>query len=102
MSRVSHHAHLGLAQGEPGASQSRVPHAGGRRQELAEDRILDSTEKVPLRATYLVDQERKIVARERSERGREQRGGLRVVAALQCGELCPATGARGNRPSCGR
>jgi alkyl hydroperoxide reductase subunit AhpC len=54
--------------------------------------ILDPIEKVPLRATYLLDPERKIrwLCVNDLSVGRSTGEVLRVLAALQCGELCPA------------
>jgi peroxiredoxin (alkyl hydroperoxide reductase subunit C) len=62
-------------------------------KELAEELgILDPIERVPLRATYLLDQERKIrwLCVNDLSVGRSTGEVLRVLAALQCGELCPA------------
>lgn len=54
--------------------------------------ILDPIEQVPLRATYLVDQSRKIrwLCVNDLSVGRSTGEVLRVLAAMQCGELCPA------------
>jgi lipoyl-dependent peroxiredoxin subunit C len=59
--------------------------------------ILDPIEKVPLRATYLLDQERKIrwLCVNDLSVGRSTGEVLRVLAALRCGELCPANWSPG-------
>jgi len=62
-------------------------------KEVAEELgILDPVEKVPLRATYLLDQERKIrwLCVNDLSVGRSTGEVLRVLAALQSGGLCPA------------
>jgi lipoyl-dependent peroxiredoxin subunit C len=94
----SHHAHLAWRKENPALRNLEFPMLADFRKELAEDLgILDSIEKVPLRATYLVDQERKIrwLCVNDLSVGRSTGEVLRVLAALQCGELCPANWSPG-------
>ena len=64
---------------------------------MYERTLMDPIEKVPLRATYLVDPERKIrwLCVNDLSVGRSTGEVLRVLAALQCGELCPANWSPG-------
>ena len=94
----SHHAHLAWRKENPALRNLEFPMLADAGKELAEELgILDSTEKVPLRATYLVDQERKIrwLCVNDLSVGRSTGEVLRVLAALQCGELCPANWSPG-------
>jgi peroxiredoxin (alkyl hydroperoxide reductase subunit C) len=94
----SHHTHLAWRRENAALRSLEFPMLADERKEVAESLgILDPIENVPLRATYLLDAERKIrwlcvndlsVSRSTGEV-------LRVLAALQCGELCPANWAPG-------
>ena len=66
--------------------------ADDRKEVAGELGILDPVEGVPLRATYLLDQERKIrwLCINDLSVGRNTGEVLRVLAGCQCGELCPA------------
>jgi len=66
--------------------------ADDRKEVSRELGILDPVEDVPLRATYLLDQERKIrwLCINDLSVGRNTGEVLRVLAGCQCGELCPA------------
>jgi peroxiredoxin (alkyl hydroperoxide reductase subunit C) len=92
MSGDSHHAHLAWRKENPDIRNLAFPMVADADKEVAEELgILDPTEKVPLRATYLLDQERKIrwLCVNDLSVGRSTGEVLRVLAALQCGELCP-------------
>jgi peroxiredoxin (alkyl hydroperoxide reductase subunit C) len=98
VSADSHDAHLAWRQENPALRNLEFPMLADFRKELAgELGILDSIEKVPLRATYLVDPERKIrwLCVNDLSVGRSTGEVLRVLAALQCGELCPANWSPG-------
>ena len=89
----SHHAHLAWRNENPALRNLEFPMlADVDRKVAAELGILDAIEMVPLRATYLLDQERKIrwLCVNDLSVGRSTGEVLRVLAALQCGELCPA------------
>lgn len=89
----SHHAHLAWRKENPDLRNLDFPMLADAGKEVAEELgILDPIEKVPLRATYLLDQERKIrwLCVNDLSVGRNTGEVLRVLAALQCGELCPA------------
>ena len=102
----THHAHLAWRKENPALRNLEFPMLADDRKEVAEELgILDPIEKVPLRATYLVDPERKIrwLCVNDLSVGRNTGEVLRVLAALQCGELCPANWSPGQatlvRPS---
>jgi len=89
----SHYAHLAWRKENPALRNLGFPMLADYRKELAEELgILDPVEKVPLRATYLVDPERTIrwVCVNDLSVGRSTAEVLRVLEALQTGELCPA------------
>jgi peroxiredoxin (alkyl hydroperoxide reductase subunit C) len=89
----SHHSHLAWRTENPALRNLEFPMLADADKEVAEELgILDPIEKVPLRATYLLDQERKIrwLCVNDLSVGRSTGEVLRVLAALQCGELCPA------------
>jgi peroxiredoxin (alkyl hydroperoxide reductase subunit C) len=88
-----HDAHLAWRKENPDLRDLEFPMLADCRKELAgELGILHPIEKVPLRATYLIDAERKIrwLCVNDMSVGRSTGEVLRVLAALQCGELCPA------------
>jgi peroxiredoxin (alkyl hydroperoxide reductase subunit C) len=94
----SHHAHLAWRKENPALRNLEFPMVADAGKELATELgILDPTEKVPLRATYLLDQDRKIrwLCVNDLSVGRSTGEVLRVLAALQCGELCPANWSPG-------
>ena len=94
----SHHAHLEWRKENPALRNLEFPMLADAGKEVAEELgILDPIEKVPLRATYLLDQERKIrwLCVNDLSVGRSTGEVLRVLAALQCGELCPANWSPG-------
>ena len=89
----SHLAHLAWRKENPALRNLEFPMLADAGKEVADELgILDPTEKVPLRATYLLDPERKIrwLCVNDLSVGRSTGEVLRVLAALQCGELCPA------------
>jgi lipoyl-dependent peroxiredoxin subunit C len=94
----THHSHLAWRKENPALRNLEFPLLADAGKELVEELgILDPTEKVPLRATYLLDQERKIrwLCVNDLSVGRSTGEVLRVLAALQCGELCPANWSPG-------
>jgi peroxiredoxin (alkyl hydroperoxide reductase subunit C) len=94
----SHHSHLAWRKENPALRNLEFPMLADAGKELAgELGILDPAEKVPLRATYLLDPERKIrwLCVNDLSVGRSTGEVLRVLAALQCGELCPANWSPG-------
>ena len=94
----SHHSHLAWRTENPALRNLAFPMLADADKEVAEELgILDPIEKVPLRATYLVDPERKIrwLCVNDLSVGRSTGEVLRVLAALQCGELCPANWSPG-------
>ena len=94
-------AHLAWRRENPDLRDLEFPMLADCRKELAgELGILHPIEKVPLRATYLIDPERKIrwLCVNDMSVGRITGEVLRVLAALQCGELCPANWSPG-RPT---
>jgi peroxiredoxin (alkyl hydroperoxide reductase subunit C) len=94
----SHDAHLAWRKENPALRNLGFPMLADSRRELADELgILDSVEKVPLRATYLLDAESKIrwLCVNDLSVGRSTGEVLRVLAALQCGELCPANWSPG-------
>ena len=94
----SHDAHLAWRKENPALRNLEFPMLADAGKELATELgILDPVEMVPLRATYLVDQERKIrwLCVNDLSVGRSTGEVLRVLAALQCGELCPANWSPG-------
>ena len=100
MSGDSHDEHLAWRQENPALRNLEFPMVADSRKELAgELGILHSIENVPLRATYLLDKERKIrwLCVNDLSVGRSTGEVLRVLAALQCGELCPANWNPGQR-----
>jgi len=89
----SHHAHLAWRKENPALRNLEFPMLADADKAVAgELGILDPIEEVPLRATYLLDQERKIrwLCVNDLSVGRSTGEVLRVLAALQCGQLCPA------------
>jgi peroxiredoxin (alkyl hydroperoxide reductase subunit C) len=89
----SHHAHLAWRKENPALRNLEFPMLADPDKAVARELgILDPIEQVPLRATYLVDQERKIrwLCVNDLSVGRSTGEVLRVLAALQCGQLCPA------------
>ena len=94
----SHHSHLAWRTENPALRNLAFPMLADADKEVAEELgILDPIEKVPLRATYLLDKERKIrwLCVNDLSVGRSTGEVLRVLAALQCGELCPANWSPG-------
>jgi len=94
----THHSHLAWRTENPALRNLEFPMLADADKEVAEELgILDPIEKVPLRATYLLDQERKIrwLCVNDLSVGRSTGEVLRVLAALQCGELCPANWSPG-------
>jgi lipoyl-dependent peroxiredoxin subunit C len=94
----SHHSHLAWRKENPALRNLEFPMLADAGKEVAEALgILDPFEKVPLRATYLLDQERKIrwLCVNDLSVGRSTGEVLRVLAALRCGELCPANWSPG-------
>jgi peroxiredoxin (alkyl hydroperoxide reductase subunit C) len=94
----SHHAHLAWRKENPAIRNLDFPMLADADKEVAQELgILDPIEKVPLRATYLLDQARKIrwLCVNDLSVGRSTGEVLRVLAALQCGELCPANWSPG-------
>jgi peroxiredoxin (alkyl hydroperoxide reductase subunit C) len=93
VSADSEHAHLAWRKENPDLRNLQFPMVGDDRKEVAgELGILDPVEQVPLRATYLLDRERRIrwLCVNDLSVGRSTGEVLRVLAGLQCGELCPA------------
>ena len=94
----THDDHLAWRRENAALRNLEFPMLSDSRRELAEELgILDSIENVPLRATYLLDPERKIrwLCVNDLSVGRSTGETLRVLAALQCGELCPANWSPG-------
>ena len=94
----SDHAHLAWRKENPALRNLEFPMLADADKAIAgELGILDPVEQVPLRATYLLDQERKIrwLCVNDLSVGRSTGEVLRVLAALQCGELCPANWSPG-------
>ena len=89
----SHYVHLAWRRENPAVRNLRFPMLADYRKDLAEALgILHPVEKVPLRATYIVDPEgiiRWVCVNDLSV-GRSTDEVLRVLEALQTGELCPA------------
>jgi peroxiredoxin (alkyl hydroperoxide reductase subunit C) len=93
VSADSEFAHLAWRKENPDLRNLEFPMlADERKQVSGELGILDAVEQVPLRATYLLDQDRKIrwLCVNDLSVGRNTGEVLRVLAGLQCGELCPA------------
>ena len=89
----SHLTHLAWRQENPALRNLDFPMVADAGKEVSEQLgILDPIEQVPLRATYLLDKDRKIrwLCVNDLSVGRSTGEVLRVLAALQCGELCPA------------
>lgn len=94
----SHQAHLAWRNSNPELHDLAFPMLADADKELSEALgILDPVENVPLRATYLLDPEGRIrwLCVNDLSVGRSTGEVLRVLAALQCGELCPANWAPG-------
>jgi peroxiredoxin (alkyl hydroperoxide reductase subunit C) len=94
----THETHLAWRRENPELRSLDFPMVADSDKELARELgILDPVEQVPLRATYLVDQDRKIrwLCVNDLSVGRSTGEVLRVLAGLQCGELCPANWAPG-------
>jgi peroxiredoxin (alkyl hydroperoxide reductase subunit C) len=93
VSADSHDSHLAWRRENPALRDLEFPMLADFEKQLTQELgILDPTQQVPLRATYLVDPERKIrwLCVNDLSVGRSTGEVLRVLAALQCGELCPA------------
>jgi peroxiredoxin (alkyl hydroperoxide reductase subunit C) len=85
--------HLAWRTEQPDIRTLAFPMLSDARKEVAAALgILDPVEGVPLRATYLLDPQRRIrwLCVNDLSVGRSTGEVLRVLAALQCGELCPA------------
>jgi len=94
----SHYSHLAWRQENPALRNLEFPMLADADKEVAEELgILHPTENVPLRATYLLDPESNIrwLCVNDLSVGRSTGEVLRVLAALQCGELCPANWSPG-------
>jgi lipoyl-dependent peroxiredoxin subunit C len=94
----SHYVHLAWRKENPALRNLGFPMLADYRKDLAEQLgILDPVEKVPLRATYLVDPEGVIrwLCVNALSVGRSTGEVLRVLKALQTGELCPANWSPG-------
>lgn len=88
----THHAHLAWRRENPAIRDLGFPMLADADTEVAGSLgILDPEEQVPLRATYLLDPDRRIrwLCVNDLSVGRSTGEVLRVLAALQCGELCP-------------
>jgi peroxiredoxin (alkyl hydroperoxide reductase subunit C) len=93
MSADSEHAHLAWRKENPDLRDLAFPMLADDRKEVADELgILDPVEQVPLRATYLLDEARRIrwLCVNDLSVGRSTGEVLRVLAGCQCGELCPA------------
>jgi peroxiredoxin (alkyl hydroperoxide reductase subunit C) len=93
MSADSEHAHLAWRKENPDLRDLAFPMLADDRKEVADELgILDPVEQVPLRATYLLDEGRRIrwLCVNDLSVGRSTGEVLRVLAGCQCGELCPA------------
>ncbi len=89
----SHHSHLAWRKENTDLRNIGFPMLADADKQVAEELgILDPVDNVPLRATYLLDKDRKIrwLCVNDLSVGRSTGEVLRVLAALQCGELCPA------------
>ncbi len=102
----SHFSHLAWRKENPALRGLGFPMLADYRKDLAEELgILDPTEKVPLRAIYIVDPEQVIrwLCVNDLSVGRSTKETLRVLEALQTGELCPCNWTPGEamleRPS---
>lgn len=96
----SHQAHLAWRRESPALRDLEFPMLADADKVVAgELGILDPVENVPLRATYLLDQERKIrwLCVNDLSVGRSTGEVLRVLAALQSGQLCPANWSPGQK-----
>jgi peroxiredoxin (alkyl hydroperoxide reductase subunit C) len=94
VSADTEYAHLAWRKESPELRNLEFPMlADDRKAVSGELGILDPVEQVPLRATYLLDAERKIrwLCVNDLSVGRSTGEVLRVLAGLQCGELCPAS-----------
>lgn len=93
-----HRTHLAWRRENPALHDLAFPMLADAGNEVARELgILDPIEQVPLRATYLLDDQRKIrwLCVNDLSVGRSTGEVLRVLAALQCGELCPANWSPG-------
>jgi peroxiredoxin (alkyl hydroperoxide reductase subunit C) len=89
----THLSHLTWRLENPALRNLEFPMLADADKALAEELgILDPIDRVPLRATYLLDPERKIrwLCVNDFSVGRSTGEVLRVLAALKCGALCPA------------
>jgi peroxiredoxin (alkyl hydroperoxide reductase subunit C) len=89
----SHESHLAWRLENPALRSIEFPMLSDADKSVAAELgILDPVANVPLRATYLLDQERKIrwLCVNDLSVGRSTGEVLRVLAALQGGQLCPA------------
>jgi alkyl hydroperoxide reductase subunit AhpC len=94
----SHYAHLAWRKESTALRNLGFPMLSDYKKELAEELgILDPQEKVPVRATYILDPEKTIrwLCVNDLSVGRNTDEVLRVLEALQSGELCPANWASG-------
>lgn len=94
----SHHTHLAWRTENPALRDLAFPMLSDENKAVAEELgILDPIEQVPLRATYLLDQQGRIrwLCVNDLSVGRSTGEVLRVLAALQSGQLCPANWSPG-------
>jgi len=92
VSTDSQYVHLAWRQNHPGLRELAYPMLADNKKELSEALgVLDSQEKVPLRATFIVDPDRVIqwVCANNLNVGRNVKEIIRVIDALQTGQLCP-------------
>ncbi len=93
VSADTQYAHLAWRKENPDLRDLQFPMLADDQKVVAgELGILDPVQQVPLRATYLVDEDRRIrwLCVNDLSVGRSTGEVLRVLAGLQCGELCPA------------
>ena len=98
MSCDDHETHLAWRQENPDLRKLEFPMiADADKKVSGELGILDPEEEVPLRATYLLDKERKIrwLCVNDLSVGRSTGEVLRVLAGMQSGQLCPANWSPG-------
>ena len=98
VSTDSQYAHLGWRNAHPDLADINYPMLADNKKELSEALgILHPQEKVPFRATYIVDPEGVIrwVSIYDLNVGRSVQEVIRVLDALQTDELCPCNWQRG-------